>query len=465
MQQERATIGAVSEETSSGATPARRLGFWMCTALVVGNMIGSGIFLLPAALAAYGPIAIAGWLLTSTGAIILALIFGRLARLVPKTGGPYAYAREGFGDFAGFLIAWGYWIALWAGNAAVAVAFAGYLGYLFPVIGDSQLAGLATALIAIWLLTWINIRGVSEAGMVQVVTTILKLMSLLLVAVIGMAFIDPSHFTPANVSDESPAAAIAACAALTLWAFLGLESATVPAGDVIEPERTIPRATIVGTVLAAVVYIAVTIVAFGVLPLADLKASTAPLADVAKAMLGPVGGSVIALGACISTFGTLNGFTLLTGQVPLGAARDDLFPREFAKLSKSGTPVLALIVSNVLASILIAMNFTKGLVDQFVFIILLATLTTLVPYLFCALAELMIYLTTGRTVARNGLGSVVALAVAGFLYATWAIYGAGQEIVFYGFLLLISGVPVYVWLKWRIHKQDGAAAPVRGETA
>lgn len=450
MPREDLQIEAPPAEAGGSAAPVAQLGLWMCTALVVGNMIGSGIFLLPAALAEYGPISIGGWLVTCTGAMVLALIFGRLARLVPKTGGPYAYTRAGFGDFAGFLIAWGYWIALWAGNAAVAVAFAAYMGFLFPVIGDSQIAGLATALGAIWLLTWVNARGVAAAGAVQVVTTVLKVVPLILVGVFGLAYIDAGNFTPANVSSESNAAAVAACAALTLWAFLGLESATVPAGAVAEPERTIPRATILGVSLAAAVYIIITVVTFGVVPLADLQGNTAPLAEVATIMWGTIGGTFVAIAAGISTFGTLNGFTMLTGQVPLGAARDNLFPRQFGKLSKAKTPVFALVVSNVLASILIAMNFTKGLVDQFVFIILLATLTTLVPYLFCALAEFMIYLTTGRTVAGKRLAPVLGLAVVGFIYSAWAIYGAGADIVFYGFLLLIAGVPVYVWLKWSL---------------
>ncbi len=456
-------MAAIEADAGTAISPAKKLGLWMCIALVVGNMIGSGIFLLPAALAAFGPISLAGWLVTSAGAIALALIFGRLARLVTKTGGPYAYAREGFGNFAGFLIAWGYWIALWAGNAAVAVAFAGYVRFLVPAIGNSQLAGLAVALSAIWLLTWVNIRGVREAGTVQLITTILKVLPLLFVGVVGLAFVDPGHFTPINVSGQSAGGAIAATAALTLWAFLGLESATVPSGDVIEPERTIPRATIVGTCLAAGVYIVITVVAFGVIPLDVLNTSTAPLADVARVMWGPVGGILIAIAACISTFGTLNGFTMLTGQVPLGAARDDLFPRRFAALSKANTPAFALIVSNILASVLIVMNFSKGLVDQFIFITLLATLTTLVPYLFSALAELMIYIRTGRTIAKS-VAPVVALATVGFLYSAWAIIGAGQEIVFLGFLLLMAGVPVYVWLKWRIRATDTATAHAQGET-
>lgn len=452
-----------SDDTGVKTAPAKKLGLWMCTALVVGNMIGSGIFLLPSVLAAYGPISIAGWLITSTGAIFLALIFGRLARLVTRTGGPYAYTREGFGDFAGFLIAWGYWIALWAGNAAVAVAFASYLGFLFPVIGGSDLAGLGAALGAIWLLTWVNIRGVREAGAVQVITTILKLVPLLIIGVFGLAFVDVSNFTPVNVSGESTASAVAACAALTLWAFLGLESATVPSGDVDRPEKTIPRATIIGVTLAAVVYILVTVVSFGVVPAANLSGSNAPLAEVGRVIWGSGGAIFIAIAACISTFGTLNGFTLLTGQVPLGAARDNLFPRQFARLSKANTPVFALIVSSVLASILIAMNYTKGMVDQFIFITLLATLTTLVPYAFCALAEIMIHIKAGRVVEGKKMAPIVVLAVGGFLYSIWAIYGAGQQVVFFGFLLLIAGLPVYAWLRWHNRALEPQASVTQGK--
>ncbi len=246
------------------------LGLVACTALVVGNMIGSGIFLLPASLAAFGPISLVGWTVTSLGALVLAVIFGRLSRIVTKTGGPYAYTEAGFGEFAGFIIAWGYWIALWTGNAGVAVALAGYVGFLFPGIGASQSSSLAVALIAIWTLTLVNIRGVAEAGVVQVVTTVLKLVPLVLIGTLGAFWIDGANFTPFNTSGQSNISAISAAAALTLWAYLGLESATVPAGDVIDPERTIPRATILGVLIAAAVYISVTTVAIGVVPSADL---------------------------------------------------------------------------------------------------------------------------------------------------------------------------------------------------
>lgn len=431
------------------AAGAGRLGLVACTALVVGNMIGSGIFLLPASLAALGPISLVGWLVTSAGALVLAVVFGRLSRLVTRTGGPYAYTEAGFGDFAGFIIAWGYWIALWTGNAGVAVALAGYVGFLFPGVAASPYASLAVALIAIWTLTLVNIRGVAEAGLVQIVTTILKLVPLVLIGALGFLWVDPANYTPFNHSGQSNLAAISAAAALTLWAYLGLESATVPSGDVIDPERTIPRATIIGVLITAVVYISVTSVAIGVVPAERLAASAAPLAEAGLIMWGAAGGVFIAVGAVVSTFGTLNGFTLLTGQVPYGAALDRVFPARLGQLSRFGTPANALVLSNLLASILVTMNFAQGLVGAFNSIILLAVMSSLLPYALCALAELMILTRTGRTVAGPEIAKVAILGALGFVYALWAIYGAGAETVFLGFLLILAGIPIHVAIRWR----------------
>ncbi len=437
----------MSAITSSAAKPAA-LGLGACTALVVGNMIGSGIFLLPASLAAFGPISLLGWLLTSAGAIVLAIIFGRLSKLVTKPGGPYAYCEVGYGEFAGFMIAWGYWIALWTGNAAVAVALVGYLGYLFPAIGDNPMLGIATALIAIWFLTLVNIRGVAEAGRVQAITTIGKLVPLVAIGGLGLFWVQSENFVPFNVSGQSEMAAISAAAALTLWAYLGLESATVPSGDVLEPEKTIPRATIIGVLVTAAVYISVTFVAIGVVPSGELAASSAPLALVASTMWGVAGGLIVAVGAVISTFGTLNGFTLLTGQVPYGAAMDRVFPKSLGELSSYGTPANALIVSNLLASILIVMNFSKGLVGAFETIILLAVMSSLLPYALCAFAELMILFRKGESAAHaQGRIKIAVLGSLGFAYSMWAIYGSGAETVFLGFLLVLAGVPIHVWIK------------------
>ncbi len=434
----------------------RALGFWMCTALVVGNVVGSGIFLLPATLAPYGSISIVGWMLTSLGAISLALVFAKLASLVPKAGGPYAYTREGFGDFAGFWIAWGYWIAVWSGNAAVAVAFVSYLTVFVPALKDQLwLAGLV-GLGLVWSITWINCRGVKEAGTIQLITAILKLVPLIAIATLGLLWVDTAHFTPFNASGEPVFSVLAATAALTLWSFLGLESATVPAGDVENPTRTIPRATIFGTLLAAVVYILGMIVVMGVVPPEELARSNAPFSLAAANMWGQWAYYAVAFGAIVSCLGTINGFTLLQGQVPAAAAQDGLFPRRFAKFSQRGVPAYGLVVSSVFITILLLLNYSgsRSMVEIFEFIILLATLTTLMPYAFCAMAELIILLKDPeRFRGQRLLGSGV-IAVVAFVYSVWTVYGSGAEIVLYGFILLLLGIPVYVWME-----RENAEAP------
>ncbi|NIM52247.1 MAG: amino acid permease [Gemmatimonadales bacterium] len=424
----------------------------MSTALVVGNMIGSGVFLLPASLAAFGGISLVGWLLTSTGAVLLASIFARLSRMVPQVGGPYAYTRRGFGDFAGFLVGWGYWISIWAGNAAIAIAFVGYLAVFWPALESSPVLAVGVALGAIWLLTWVNAAGIRKAGAVQLVTTILKLVPLVVIGTLGLVYIRLGNFTPFNVSSGSSFSAITASAALTLWAFLGLESATVPAEDVEHPNRTIPRATMLGTVLTAAVYILGSVAVMGVLPPAALADSTAPFADAASEMWGSWASYAVAAGAAISCFGALNGWILLQGQMPLAAARDRLFPAPFSRVSRRHTPVTGLVVSSVLITVLMAMNYTRGLVEQFTFIVLLATLASLLPYLLSSLAALLI--------GRQWSWRVHVVAVLAFLYSAWAIAGAGQEVVYWGSLLLMAGVPVYVWAKWRRPSQPGDS-PVR----
>ncbi len=419
-------------------TRKRTIGLWMATALVIGNMIGSGIFLLPASLGSFGGIAVFGWVFTAIGATILALVFARLGRLVPKAGGPYAFTRAGLGDFPAFLVAWGYWISAWAGNAAIATALVGYLGVFFPVLRTNPGLAAFVALANVWALTAVNARGVRTAGYVQLVTTILKVIPLLLIGSVGFLFFQSDNFVPFNASGGSSFSAISATAAITLFAFLGLESATVPADQVDDPQRTIPLATIIGTVVVAVIYVSSSVAVMGVIAPADLAQSTAPYADAAQSMFGTVGLYVIGAGAVIACFGALNGWILIQGQIPRAAADDGLFPRRFAKLSPQGTPVFALVVSSVLITVLVAMNYTGGLVEQYTFIILLATLAALVPYAFCAASALIIGKGTGRDVVFASLG---------FLYTLWAIGGAGRDAVYWGFLMLLGGIPVYVWMK------------------
>jgi APA family basic amino acid/polyamine antiporter len=429
-------------------TPAK-MGMWMAAALVVGNMIGSGVFLLPASLGSFGGISLLGWGFTCAGAGLLALVFARLSRLVPRAGGPYAFSREGFGDFAGFLVGWGYWISIWVANAALAVAFTSYLSWFWPALATDRLLASVVGIGAIWLLTWVNVRGVRTAGSVQLITTMLKLVPLVLVGTLGLLYMNPDNFRPFNASGMGTFPAITAAATLTLWAFLGFESATVPAEEVVDPERTIPRATVLGTVFAAVVYVLGTAAVMGVIPPAELAGSNAPFADAASRMWGGWSAPAVAAGAMVAAFGALNGWILLQGRIPWAAARDGIFPAILGRTSKRGTPAFALVFSSVLVTGLMLMNSSETLVDQFTFVILLATLTALFPYAICALAEIMIYARDRERFEGRRLTWTLITALLGFAYALWAIAGAGQETVYWGIILLLSGLPMYVWVVWR----------------
>lgn len=434
--------------SASGPSTTATVGFWTAVALVMGNMIGSGIFLLPSSLAPYGGIALAGWLVSAAGAVLLALCFSRLARNFPAAGGPYAYTRQAFGDVPAFLVAWGYWISMWSTLPALAVAFVGYLDPFFPALVRNPVSAALTAIGAMWLLIGVNIAGVRSAGRVQIATTILKILPLAVIGVAGLARIEPSHFA---VSVEGPGALaghINATATLTLWAFLGLESATVPSDSIRDPDRTIPRATIVGTVLAALLYICGTVGVMSLVAPEALAMSTAPFADAAGALFGTWGTRLIALGAAVSCFGALNGWTLLVGQLPMAVANDGLFPQFFARRSRADTPAAGMVASGLLATALIAMNYTRGLVDLFTFIILLATLSTLVPYAFSALAVFLVPERPGAPSPRPKLLASVTAGLA-FVYSAWAMAGAGMEAVYWGFLLLICGLPVYVLITRR----------------
>lgn len=427
----------------------RALGPWMLTALVAGNMVGSGIFYLPTELAGYGSISLLAWVFTSCGALLLALVFAKLGMLLPRIGGPYAYCREAFGEFVGFQMAYNYWIALWIGNAAITVALAGYLGVFFPVLNSSPIMSFFVSAGTLWTLTIINIIGVRWAGITQLVTTILKFAPLLLISIVGLIYLHPHNIPAFNTTGKSNISALSGAATLTLWAFVGLESATVPAEDVINPKRNIPRATIIGTLIAAVIYIIGTLAVMGQVPADQLAHSTAPFADAAKVLFGPIGASLIAFGAIVSCLGALNGWTLLPAQILLAASRDGIFPKMFAKESRFGTPTNGLIVTSILITGILLLTLDKGLVKQFQFITLLATLAGLIPYFFTTMAELMIFIKDRDLVKHEKLIPSVIVAILAGIYAFWTIIGSGQDTVFYGSLLFFSSIPVYVWMKYR----------------
>lgn len=425
---------------------SKPLGIWMCAALVVGNMIGSGVFMLPASLAPYGWNAVIAWLLTIGGSLCLAYVFAKLAGAFPRAGGPFAYTEEAFGRAPGFLVAWSYWISVWVSNAAIAIAAVSYLSVFMPAIAKTPgLAALLTVAV-VWAATAINCAGARSAGWIQLVTTILKLIPL--IAVAGLAFSVLHAKGPAVIAPFEPSAlsggSITAAAALTLWALLGVETATIPADKVKDPARTIPRATLAGTAFAGLVYLVVSSGVLLLTPTAVLQGSNAPFVDFVTYHGGGDFRLVLAAFAAISALGALNGWSLIQGELPAAMAREGVFPSWFGKTTANGTPVRSHVASSALVTILVLMNYAKSMADAFTFMALLATAASLFAYLFCSLAVLRL-MQQGRMARSKGLGAVAAVAA---VYSAWTFYGAGWSVTFWGLVLLAAGVPIY-WLMRR----------------
>ncbi|GCB45063.1 amino acid permease [Streptomyces sp. NL15-2K] len=446
-------------ESDPAAAPRRRtFGLAAATALVMGNIIGGGIFALPATVAPYGGVSLLAFVVLSVGAVLLALLFGKLARRSPVTGGLYVYPRDAFGPFAGFLSAWSYWTMCWVSIAALAVAVVGYVDVLIPLHGNHTLEGLV-ALAALWLPAAANFAGTRWVGTVQVVSTVLKFVPLLLVATIGLFFIDTDNFGPFNASGDSVPGALAASAALLLYSFLGVESAAVSAGEVSDPERTVGRASVLGTLGSALVYILGIIAVFGLVPHDKLVDSGAPFADAVNAITGGTwGGTAIALVAVASITGCLNGWILLAAQMPYAAARDGLFPAPFARVGKGGVPGFGVWAVAVLGTLLIALNYTAGPDTTFRVLVLITTFTGCVPYLLSAAAQLY-WLAKGtrEQVRPAGLVRDLIVAALSFTFSFWLIAGAGYAAVYQGVLFLFAGIPVYVWLRGRGATEEAPA--------
>jgi arginine:agmatine antiporter len=421
-------------------------------------MVGSGFYLSPSAVAPYGLLAILAWIVMGIGAICLGLTFARLARMTPATGGPYAYTRLGYGDFAGFLVAWGYWISIWASLPVIAVAFTGSLLKLMPALQGNRPVGVAVTLGAIWLVALLNLRGVKEAGIFAEVTTYTKLVPFAAISLVGLFFVKWNLLGDFNPSGKSLLESSAALAPLTMFAYLGLESATVPAGDVQNPEWTIPRSTMLGILVAGLLYVLGTIVVMGVVPHEQLIASTAPFADAAQLMWGSWAAMVVGFAVMVSSLGALNGWTLMMAQVPMAAAADGLFPAAFGRLSPRGVPAVGLTISASLATALVLVQVSggSGFAAIYNMIVSLSTMAAVIPYVFCSLAPGLIAGRSGGAPPRITLVEGVA-----FAFAMFTVYGCGPEPVLYGLVLLLLGLPVYVWQR----REHAASVDTRRTTS
>jgi APA family basic amino acid/polyamine antiporter len=425
--------------------PSKRLGGWMSMAMVVGTMIGSGIYLLPTTLAPYGPNMVAAFMLTIAGTMCLAFAFARLSAQIP--GGPFAYVLQAFGETPAFLTLWSYLISQWTGVAAVAVAVAGAMGHVIP--GAASGTGLTiVGLGSIAILTIVNLTGARSAGWVQLTATLIKIVPLVAVVLLVAARFGTG--TPTEQLEPVPlsVAGIAAAAALMLFSLTGFEAATVTANVTEDSTHTVPRATIFGTGFTGIIYLTATVATLMLLPSAIAANSSAPFADAIAPIMGPTAGVLVAIIAAISAFGTCNALLLLSAEVGQSIAGANDLPPLFRKTNAAGVPAGSLIVGAIVASLLVLASTSESFVSVYVFIALVSTVASLVLYAVCAAAALRL----------GANGRRAAVAVLALLYSIAMFFGAGLEATLWGLALAIAGLPIR-WLSRRFSSRGSSPVP------
>lgn len=427
----------------------RDLGLWAATAIVIGNMIGSGIFTAPQSLAAASnpTSSIIAWLITSVGSLFLALVFAKLGALYPRSGGPIVYTRLAYGEFAAFLIAWTFWIGMWVGNAAIITAVVRYLTIFFPALGTNGLLAFIVSSSILWLFTLINLKGVKEAGFVGIVTTVAKISVLIVVIAVAFWGFSFDNFYTVSAAELSGFGSIPVAVAITLWSYIGLESASVTGGEIKNPARNIKLSTILGFSITAVIYILTSFAAMGAMPQSELANSTAPMSDIINRISGGTwGGWFMALGVIVAAGGATSGWILTTARSSFAAGEEKLFPSFFARVHKRySTPSISLIVSGVLANVLLSLNYVLSLTDAFNFMILLATLAFLPAYSFSAAAQILLTNTEEKSWRKLLKASIIPLLA--FIYCVYTTYAAGAEVAMYTFILMLLGIPVFVVMR------------------
>lgn len=415
--------------------PGRKLGLFAAIALIMGNMIGSGVFLLPASLAPYGWNAVLGWVVTIAGTLVLAWVFAALTRALPAARDPTGFVAEAFGELPAFLVAWLYLVSIWSAVASISMAGVSYLSSLVPVISATPFLPSLCAMLLVWTMTVVNLRGVHAAGRFQILTVALKLVPLL--GVIGLAALVLGQGTGEIrpfVASEIDTGQLSGAAALTLFALLGFECASVAAGKVENPAVNVPRATLWGTALTGLVYLLVCSAVALMLPEAVAAASPAPLATFVETYWNTGTGQLLSLFAIISCVGAVNGWVLMQGELPRSMAERGILPAWFAGTDARGTPMRALLLSGAIATFFLVFTASRSMQGIYEFLLLLSTSSTLWLYLLCALAAVRMKVVRG-------------LALVGAVYALWTLWGAGLEATGWSLVLAVAGVPLYLWTR------------------
>ena len=453
--------GPAQPAPPAGQEKSHGLGLTSATGLVIGSIIGTGVFTMPGVLAAAGTSSLIVLAIIAAGAMLLAVLFGQLTKRVPKAdGGLYAYARHEFGDFAGFITAWSYWISSWAGNAAIVASWVFYVDALFGFSHPSGLANWGIALVGLWVPAAINLAGVRQVAWFQNVTVVLKFLPLLFIGVVGWFFVSAADFGPFNASGGSLYSCIGIAAGVALFSFIGVEVAAVTAKRVANPRKNVGRASVLGTGASAVLYLLVSAAVMGLVPHHTLVNNGAPFVNAFETVFphGTWAGKLIAAAAVVSGIGALNGWTLVTAEVSRAPADDGLFPRPFGWTDRNGTAWFAIVIAAVLPSLLMLWRYTASTgLTIFTYLVDLTVVTVALPYFFSACAQLTYLVSRRRRVQGRLLARDLLISVASVLFSLWVAFASGYQAVYQALLVVLVGIILYALLTAR--REDAGQIP------
>lgn len=444
----------------------KEIGLWTLVSLGVGGMIGSGIFALPAVMGSLaGPGLILGILLSGIIAMFLGLAYAELGSAFPITGGPYALPRIALGDFGGFIMGWGYFLYLFIGTAGILEIFVVYLGYYFPGMATGTTLtpmGITIAVIALWIFTFINILGVKWGALYSFITTIGRLIPLLIFVIVGFAFFQGNNFIPFMPYGIG---GVIITIPLFFWSYTGFEAIVIPSEEVKNPSVTIPLSMVLSIFFTALVYLVIAIVFVGMISWDGLSMSvkdwaafgklSSPLSDVSNALHLPWLAAIVVIGAIIATAGSGGSWVLFQGRMPFAMAQDKLFWAPLAKIdAKRGTPVLSLIFTSVLSTLVLIF------IPNFMSVALIASITVIVPYAAAAVSLLILRVTKKNIHRPYKLPMAKTVTFLGFVFSTYLIYWASWPWTYVGVLLIATGYPVFLLIKSKFEWKRNLWIPV-----
>ncbi|CZF79767.1 putrescine-ornithine antiporter [Grimontia marina] len=438
------------------ASEQNKMGLVGLTTIVTVNMMGSGIIMLPASLAQTGAISLLSWVVTALGAMCIAYAFAKCGMYCNKDGGMSAYANEAHGKSSFFIASYTYYVCLVISAVAIAVSAAGYLVPFFPWIKTTPIHTFA-AVVAILVVTMVaNFWGPKITGQISAITVWGIIIPVVGLSVVGWFWFKPEVFAEAwNPHQDTTITAVSSGIALTLWAFLGIESAGANSGAVENPEKNVPLACMLATSFTAIVYITSTSVIQGIIPNAELAKSDAPFGLVYTYMFDETVGSVITALAVIACIGSLLGWQFTNAQVSKAAADIRLFPKVFGEVNKDNAPIKGMLIMLGLELLLAVMTISPNLVNQFNVLLNLAVFINMVPYIL-SLTGLEVILRK-QNVSQKEYKTAAVIGTFAVIYSIYGVYACGQSAVFWGSILTMFGYIFYGFVAAR-DRNDGTPA-------